>query len=268
MAHPLVFFAAHRGLRQGDPMSPALFTILSDLLSRLLLRAGAEGKIKGVKISRTSPAITHILYADDTVVYCRPDIANATEIKHILQIYCSSTGQEISWEKSAIHFSVNVNWDDRRNICQTLGIRECTHKGKYLGHPFCKYNKKSEVFKEAMDEMANKLSGWKSKPLSYVGRQTLIKAVVSAVPSFVMHTFHLPKVITSRMDSLIRDFFCGFSNNHTRHWYPKAWSAICLPKDDGRLGLRRMGDKNLALIMKLAWSIVKQPSKTWVQLIK
>lgn len=119
-----------------------------------------------------------------------------------------------------------------------------------------------------MDEMANKLSGWKSKPLSYVGRQTLIKAVVSAVPSFVMHTFHLPKVITSRMDSLIRDFFWGFSNNHTRHWYPKAWSAICLPKDDGRLGLRRMGDKNLALIMKLAWSIVKQPSKTWVQLIK
>lgn len=78
------FFAAHRGLRQGDPMSPALFTILSDLLSRLLLRAGAEGKIKGVKISRTSPAITHILYADDTVVYCRPNIANATEIKHIL----------------------------------------------------------------------------------------------------------------------------------------------------------------------------------------
>lgn len=198
-------------------MSPALFTILLDLLSRLLLRARAEGKIKGVKISRTSHTITHVLYANDTVVYCRPDIANATEIKHILQIYCNNTGQETRWDKLAIHFSVNVNLDDRRNICQTLGIRECTHKGKYLGHPFCKYNKKSEVFKEAVDEMANKLSGWKSKASSYAGRLTFIKAVVLVVSLFVMHTFHLPKVITSRMDSLIRDFFWGFSNNHTRH---------------------------------------------------
>lgn len=56
---PFGYFAAERGLRQGDPLSPALFTIFSDILSRMIARAESKGEISGIKISRGSPKITH-----------------------------------------------------------------------------------------------------------------------------------------------------------------------------------------------------------------
>lgn len=49
---PFGYLKSERGIRQGDPMSPTLFTIISDVLSRILTRAEHEGRISGVKISR------------------------------------------------------------------------------------------------------------------------------------------------------------------------------------------------------------------------
>lgn len=50
---PFGFFPTERGFHQGDPMSPALFTIILDVLSRLLARVEEEGRLNGVKVSRT-----------------------------------------------------------------------------------------------------------------------------------------------------------------------------------------------------------------------
>lgn len=63
------YFKAERGIQQGDPMSPALFTILLDLLSRMINKAADEGRLKYIKVSRTNPRISHLMYADDLVIY-------------------------------------------------------------------------------------------------------------------------------------------------------------------------------------------------------
>lgn len=68
---PFGLFKVERGICQGDPMSPALFTIFSDLLSRILATTGHEYCISGIKISKTSPRITHLMYVDDLVIYCK-----------------------------------------------------------------------------------------------------------------------------------------------------------------------------------------------------
>lgn len=52
---PFGFFVPERGVRQGDPISPALFTIFSDVLSRILAATEADGCLHGIKVSRTSP---------------------------------------------------------------------------------------------------------------------------------------------------------------------------------------------------------------------
>ncbi|GKU89304.1 hypothetical protein SLEP1_g3458 [Rubroshorea leprosula] len=65
------FFAPQRGLRRGDPLSPYLYLFIADILSRLLLTATAEKKISGYKIRRRSPTISHLLFADDSLVFCR-----------------------------------------------------------------------------------------------------------------------------------------------------------------------------------------------------
>lgn len=85
---PNGFFPGFRGIRQGDPLSPALFTLLAHLLSRILPRAEDVGFISGVKISRSSPRITHLMYADDLVIYSKAHTSEAIEIKKCLDLYC------------------------------------------------------------------------------------------------------------------------------------------------------------------------------------
>lgn len=81
---PFGYFSPKRGLRQGNPMSLALFTIFSYLLSRLLSRAEQNGLISGVKVSRLSPKVTHLMYTDDLVIYSKATKEEAGEISNCL----------------------------------------------------------------------------------------------------------------------------------------------------------------------------------------
>lgn len=82
-------FASTRGLRQGDPMSPALFTFVFDLLSRLLTRAENENCIHGVKIRRISLRFSYFMFVDDLTIYCRSIVEEAVEIGKCLDMFCS-----------------------------------------------------------------------------------------------------------------------------------------------------------------------------------
>ena len=54
-----------RGLRQGDPLFPYLFILCAKVLSTLILKAEHSGQLHGCKISRSTPPISHLLFADD-----------------------------------------------------------------------------------------------------------------------------------------------------------------------------------------------------------
>ena len=64
---PSGFFRPTRGIRQGCPLSPFIFSLVADALSRLILKARREGKITGVKVSR-SEEVTHTLFVDDVLL--------------------------------------------------------------------------------------------------------------------------------------------------------------------------------------------------------
>lgn len=79
------FFNAKQGIRQGDSLSLTLFTIFSDLLSRLLDKAVNDNRISSIKVARTSPRISHLMYVDDLVIYCKANEQEATEVYSILE---------------------------------------------------------------------------------------------------------------------------------------------------------------------------------------
>eukprot|EP00253_Pinus_taeda_P015128 PITA_15128 len=56
---PSIPFSPSRGIRQGDPLSPFLFVILMEGLSRLIAKRKVEGQIKGLQPIRSCLATTH-----------------------------------------------------------------------------------------------------------------------------------------------------------------------------------------------------------------
>lgn len=247
---PFGFFSPGRGLRQCDPMSPALFTIFSDLLSRILDKAEQDGLISGVKVSRLSPKMTHLMYVDDLVIYRKATLEEVAEINRCLQTYCNWTGPAVNWNKYAIHFSGNTTAQMRNANCRLMGMRECHHKESYLGHPFCNFFSKSTVYTGLLEKMKNKISGWKKRTLFMAGRLVLIKSVVQAIPLYVMQSFLLPRSLLQKMDRKIKNFFWGFADDTQHHLHLKSWNSICQPKTMGGLGLRLMTDLNYSLLTK------------------
>lgn len=76
-----------RGIRQGDPLSPYLFIMCSEVLSGLCKRGQQSGKLKGLKVARGSPQINHLLFADDTMFFCKENGRSGKELKKILDNY-------------------------------------------------------------------------------------------------------------------------------------------------------------------------------------
>lgn len=128
-------FKPERGLRQGDHLSPYLFLICAEGFSALLRRAESEGGLKGVKVCPNAPSVSHLLFADDSLILFRANKDDAQELQGILQLYEECSGQMINKDKSAIMFSANTIDDMKGEVMQTLGIPKEMMNERYLGLP-------------------------------------------------------------------------------------------------------------------------------------
>ena len=67
-------FSPSRGLRQGDPLSPYLFLLVADGLSTLLKHNEGLGDIDGLKVCRRAPSVSHLLFADDSLLFFKATV--------------------------------------------------------------------------------------------------------------------------------------------------------------------------------------------------
>ena len=141
------FIKPERGIRQGDPLSPFLFILCAEALVGIVNRAESQGHLHGIKLTERSPAVYHLLFADDSLLMCRADLPESEEIKRCLQIYGSASGQEINFSKSSIIFGDRVPNELKEGIKDTLGVQREGGEGTYLGLP--------EVFKGSKRELLN-----------------------------------------------------------------------------------------------------------------
>lgn len=134
------------GLRQGDPLSPYLYIICSEGLSSYIRHHESRGLLHGTRICRGSPSITHLLFADDSFLFCKATISEVTTLKHILDTYEAASGQAINYQKSSIAFSRNTDITCRNNIIHLLGVVESMGQGRYLGLPSMVGRDKKSIF--------------------------------------------------------------------------------------------------------------------------
>jgi len=106
MGQPSAPFLPQRGLRQGDPLSPCIFIICSEVLSGLISKAREDGILHGISIATNVSPISHLLYADDIILFCKAKPTETIAIKSIRYIYQQASGQRVNLDKSEMIFSL------------------------------------------------------------------------------------------------------------------------------------------------------------------
>jgi hypothetical protein len=111
-----------RGIRQRDPLSPYFFTICAEALTSMLNHSTGMGKFLGVPISRGGTRISHLLFADDSLLFMRASSRYWQHVTEILDIYERASGQKVNLEKTSLFFSRNTREEVRASILQETGL--------------------------------------------------------------------------------------------------------------------------------------------------
>lgn len=114
------FFRSSRGVKQGDPLSPVLFIIAAEVMSRGLNNLLNE-EYRGYGMLKWSPQINHLFYADDTIHFESGDTKSIVEIMMVLSEYEKVSGQLIN--KSKISFYIHERTPLAIRLKKITGIK-------------------------------------------------------------------------------------------------------------------------------------------------
>uniref|UniRef100_A0A2N9ENM7 Reverse transcriptase domain-containing protein n=1 Tax=Fagus sylvatica TaxID=28930 RepID=A0A2N9ENM7_FAGSY len=232
-----------RGVRQGVPLSPYLFIMCQDVLSRMLDRGISAGRLSG-------------------------QTAEATILTEWLEKYCSWSGQLINRNKSGVFFSKHTKKPMQRSLKCLLQMKVIQKDSFYLGSPMFLRAAKTKDFHFLLDKVEFKLKGWRSKSLSWARRTTLIKSVAQALPTYTMSTFEVPTTIWTKIDSATRRFWWNLKTSSGSHLALKSWEALCLPHKQGGLGFRKRKEFKMALVSKMAWMVITNRHNSCMDLLR
>lgn len=97
-----------RGLRQGCPLSPYLFIICAEAFSNLIIQVERRKQIQGLSFSKNL-SVSHLLFADDSLIFVRVSIEDCRNLKKIFNVYAAVSGQIFTYQKSSMFFSSSTN---------------------------------------------------------------------------------------------------------------------------------------------------------------
>ncbi|XP_073041676.1 uncharacterized protein [Primulina eburnea] len=226
-----------RGLRQGDPLSPYLFSICAQGLSTILSQAEHDNWFKGVKIASQCPSISHLFFADDSLIFFRALETECCYIKKCLQIYEKASGQMVNYEKSALTFSPSASSSTIDAIQRIFSITVVTGHELYLGLP---------------------TFSLRIKRIQFAGlRERLLKKLMDGLRNFSLQ-------VVKKLS--LNQYYRLFPPGGSLHWV--RWRNMCRPKQYGGMGFRSLLAFNRALLAKQVWRIISDPSSLMAQVLK
>ncbi|KAJ9566292.1 hypothetical protein OSB04_002258 [Centaurea solstitialis] len=259
------FFKGARGLRQGDPISPYLFTIVMEGFSMLLKKCIQEANDFLYHQGCDEFEITHLCFADDLFVFTGGNLGSVEVLKRALERFRVISGLEPNISKSEVFFC-NVTPENRQVILNSLPFRVGMFPIRYLGIPLSPVSLKVADFAPLVNKVKARIHDWKAKFLSFGGRKQLIISVLQSMQLYWMLIYILPSATIHELESLFRDFL--WAQGETSKGKCKiAWDMVCKPINCGGLGFKRLACWNRALVTKHIWDIVCKRNSLWVSWI-
>nr|XP_027102979.1 uncharacterized protein LOC113724256 [Coffea arabica] len=219
---PCGFFRLSRGLRQGDPLSPALFIIAAEVLSRSLNELPGESRFAPFFVTRECPPFTHLAYADDVIIFSNGGKRSLGCVMRVLEGY------------------------------QVTGFPAKSLPVTYLGCPLFRGRRVKSLFAELLSKFSHRIASWQGRWLSMSARALLIKHVLSSMPIHMLAVLEPPMGVISDLERMLARFFWGESEFGAKcHW--AKWEKLCFPEKEGGVGFRSLQAVVEAFSCKLWW---------------
>ncbi|GKA92513.1 putative RNA-directed DNA polymerase [Tanacetum coccineum] len=259
------YFKGKRGLRQGDPMSPYLFTLVMEVLTLMLHRRARATNNFTYHRYCSKLNIMNLCFADDLFLFAHGDVESARVIMDSLQEFKDASGLTPSLPKSTAYFCNVLNYV-KIGILNILPFEEGNLPVKYLGVPLVPSRLVYRDCAELMERVKRRICDWKNKFLSFAGRAQLVRSVLSSMHVYWASVFILPSSLIIELEQLMRGFlWC--QGEMKRGKAKVAWEVVCLPKKEGGLGIRRLDIFNKALVSSHIWSLLSGKESLWVKWI-
>lgn len=159
-----------------------------------------------IRIAHGDPSMSHLLLADDVLLFCKATDSQVRVVIDTLQEFCKASGLKVSFEKSRAMCSSRVPRYRKEAMAGIANIRVVDDLGTYLGFPLVKGRVNKNTYNAAIEKVQRRMASWKNKLLNKAGRLCLAKSVTSSIPIYSMHTHYLPQSVCNRIDTLTRSF--------------------------------------------------------------
>nr|XP_051212000.1 uncharacterized protein LOC127329534 [Lolium perenne] len=223
-------FRNARGVRQGDPLSPIMFDFMVDSLAAIIARATISGHLKGVVPHLIPRGITHLQYADDTLILIEPSDAGSTSLR-----------AKPSW--------IGVDDPERQRVVDALKLQAGSLPFHYLGLP---------VGDRPLSVADRNF---------LIEKSELTNSCLSSLPLFAMGLYLLHDTTHAVMDKHRSRFFWEGAGPK-RKYHMVDWATVCKPRAFGGLGILNTKFMNIALMLKWIWKIYQNDEGLWADLLR
>ncbi|XP_026443633.1 uncharacterized protein LOC113343717 [Papaver somniferum] len=232
---PEGFFSITRGLRQGDPLSPLIFVLIEDILSRNLSKLFARRSMHTM-VSKKGGAPTHLLFADDILIFCRGNLLSLQNLMYMLGMYQRASGQSVNRTKRKLYYG-GGHGSRATAISNYLGMGRALFPDMYLGIQSKPGMCAAFIFHKWWRRL------WISWP---DGRW--------------------PRNIIEHVERAIRNFLWS-GDAEKRKYFTVLYESLCCARREGGLGIKRLAEVNKAMLMKL-WVTIRDSGKIWARFLR
>jgi hypothetical protein len=234
-----------------------------DALAGMFRLAEQLGVLESLRLAGIKHRIS--LYADDLVVFARPESRDLQAVHAILRCFGGASGLHVNLAKSAAA-PIRCSSAMVDNIAPDIACPLMQFPCVYLGLPLSIGRLRKGDLELVLDKLAAKLPHWKARLLTKEGRVTYVHAIMTASVVYQLLALDMEPWFLQAVDKLRRDFFWAGDRDSSAGRCLVDWDLVCRPKHLGGMGFHNLAMLNSALRAKWIWLKKTDHHRSWAGL--